>query len=90
MDFKSIELLFATWLLKLGPRLTKSNLEYAILQGSHFFRRERQRVLQRCSRWLDLVPRWAGLRLLFAFDDAGAATCENVRFLKEIGPSGRR
>ena len=55
--------------LKLGPRLTKSNLEYVILQGSQFHRTKWRRVLQRCSRWLDLVPRWAGQRLLFASDD---------------------
>ena len=69
MDFKPIELLIAAWLLKLGPRLTKSNIEYVILQGSQFHRTKRLRVLQRCSRWLDLVPRWAGQRLFFASDD---------------------
>ena len=69
MDFKPIELLIAAWLLKLGPRLTKSNIEYVILQGSQVHRTKWQRVLQCCSRWLDLVPRWAGQRLLFASDD---------------------
>ena len=35
---KPIELIVAAWLLKLGPRLTTSNLEYVILQGWQFHR----------------------------------------------------
>lgn len=50
MDFKPIELLIAAWLLKLGPRLTKSNIEYVILQGSQFHR-TKWRVLAATAGW---------------------------------------
>ena len=50
MDFKPIELLIAAWLLKLGPRLTKSNIEYVILQGSQFHR-TKWRVLAAAAGW---------------------------------------
>ena len=50
MDFKPIELLIAAWLLKLGPRLKKSNLEYVILQGSQFHR-TKWRVLAAAAGW---------------------------------------
>ena len=46
MDFKPIELLIAAWLLKLGPRLTKSNIEYVILQWSQFRRTKCEYLLQ--------------------------------------------
>ena len=49
-NVKPVELIIAAWLLKLGPRLTKSNLEYVILQGSQFHRTKWLRVLHRGSR----------------------------------------
>ena len=49
-NVKPVELIIAAWQLKLGPRLTKSNLEYVILQGSQFHRTKWQRVLHRSSR----------------------------------------
>ena len=61
--------MFAAALCELGPQLENDILEYVILQGSQFHRTKRLRVLQRCSRWLDLVPRWAGQRLFFASED---------------------
>ena len=61
--------LVAAGYVELGPRLKRSNLEYVILQGSQFHRTKWLRILQRCSRRLDLVPRWAGQRLSFASDD---------------------
>ena len=67
----AIELLVAEahWLLKLGPRLTKSKSRVRHFAGAAVSPYKIAAVLQRCSRWLDLVPRWAGQRLLFASDD---------------------
>ena len=43
------QVLVAAGYVELGPRLTRSNLEYVILQGSHFHRTKWQRALQRCT-----------------------------------------
>ena len=49
-NVKPVELIVAVWPLKLGPRLTKSNIEYVILQGSQFHRTKWLQVLHRGSR----------------------------------------
>ena len=63
------QVLVAADYVELGPRLKRSNLEYVILQGSHFHRRKWRRALQRCSRRLGLVPQWTGRRLLLCPND---------------------
>ena len=69
------QVLVAADYVELGPQLKRSNLEYVILQGSHFHRRKWRRALQRCSRRPGLVPRWTGWRLLL---------CPNDYFLNTI------
>ena len=88
MDFTWIELLVTAWLLKVGPRLTRSNLEYVILQGSQFRRRKR------CSRRLDLGWTschvvWRAILALYR-RTSSVSRRKSVRFLKETGPSGHR
>ena len=70
------QVLVAADYVELGPRLKRSNLEYVILQGSHFHRTKWQRVLQRCSRQPGLVPRWTGWRLLLSPNDYFLNTVE--------------
>ena len=70
------QVLVAADYVELGPRLKRSNLEYVILQGSHFHRRKWRRALQRCSRRLGLVPRWTGRRLLLCPNDYFLNTTE--------------
>lgn len=51
------QVLIAAGYVELGPRLTRSNLEFVILQGSQFHRTKWRRVLQHSSRRPGLVPR---------------------------------
>ena len=79
------QVLVAADYVELGPRLKRSNLEYVILQGSHFHRRKWRRALQRCSRRLGLVPRWTGRRLLLCPNDYFLNTVEvRSRHLEHI------
>ena len=70
------QVLVAAGYVELGPRLKRSNLEYVILQGSHFHHRKWRRALQRCSRRPGLVPRWTGWRLILCPNDYFQNTCE--------------
>ena len=70
------QVLVAAGCVELGPRLTRSNLEFVILQGSQFHRTNWWRVLQRCSRQPGLVPRWTGWRLLLSPNDYFLNTVE--------------
>ena len=51
------QVIVAAGYVELGPRLTRSNLEFVILQGSQFHRTKWRRVLQHSSRRPGLVPR---------------------------------
>ena len=70
------QVLVAADYVELGPQLKRSNLEYVILQGSHFHRRKWRRALQHCSRRPGLVPRWTGWRLLLCPNDYFLNTME--------------
>ena len=68
MHGRCAQVLVATGHVELGPRLTRSNLEFVILQGSQFHRTKWQRVLQHSSRRPGRAA-MPGQRLLFASDD---------------------
>ena len=51
------QVIVAAGYVELGPRLTRSNIEFVILQGSQFHRTKWRRALQRSSRRPGLVPR---------------------------------